>query len=360
MLALYLSDIHLDASTIALITSATPLFSLATQPFLGSLADRVQSPRKVALIALGMSVLFDLLFMSTHFIPLLLISSATVLSLYNAVTPLTDRIGVSSPYDFGKVRMWGSIGFAIAAQICGIIYDVIAPISIFVLFIFGTIITMYCIFMVLDPVFAEKGDSNETYDAKQAYKALFHNSRFMIFLIITIFFWGANTCNFTYISVFFKSVGGTASQVGTYQLFATMFEVPAILATDFVIKKFSYKTIMIFTCVMSIVNFVWYATLPSPSAIIAVFVFKGLSTVLFTMIQVRLMMEIVDERYVSTAFGLQAMAGRGLGAVVVQMIAGHIIDAFPTMSPYYFFLTGLIVVSLLFSFLFKEKPRTSH
>lgn len=55
---------------------------------------------------------------------------------------------------------------------------------------------------------------------------------------------------------------------------------------------------------MSVVNFVWYATFqPNRNLIVAVFVFKGLSTILFTMITVRLIMEIVEDKYVSTAFG---------------------------------------------------------
>lgn len=66
--------------------------------------------------------------MFSHQLIILLITSASILALFNAVTPLTDRIGVSSPYDFGKIRLWGSVGYAISAQLCGLVYDVIAPI----------------------------------------------------------------------------------------------------------------------------------------------------------------------------------------------------------------------------------------
>ena len=48
MLALYLSDIHFNAQQISLITSAAPLFSIFAQPYLGTLADRFRSPRKVS------------------------------------------------------------------------------------------------------------------------------------------------------------------------------------------------------------------------------------------------------------------------------------------------------------------------
>lgn len=69
----------------------------------------------------------------------------------NAVTPLTDRIGVSSPYQFGKIRLWGSLGYAVMAQISGILYQYISPFSNFMAAILGTLLTIICIYMVSDP-----------------------------------------------------------------------------------------------------------------------------------------------------------------------------------------------------------------
>ena len=147
---------------------------------------------------------------------------------------------------------------------------------------------------------------------------LVHTRTFIIFLFISLFFWGACLTNSNYLSLFIRSLGGSASQVGTYQLCATLFEIPMILATDYIIKKISFRNIMLFAIFMSMVNFAWYASLPAVSLIIYVFVFKGFSTVLFTMITVRLVMVLVKDEYVSTAYGIQAMLGKGLGTMVFQ------------------------------------------
>lgn len=40
----------------------------------------------------------------------------------------------------------------------------------------------------------------------------------------------------------------------------------------------------------------------------------------FTMITVRLVMVLVKEEYVSTAYGIQAMLGKGVGAMLFQLI----------------------------------------
>ena len=71
-------------------------------------------------------------------------------------------------------------------------------------------------------------------------------------------------------------------------------------------------------------------------------------------------MEIVEDKYVSTAFGLQATVGRGIGAAVVQLIGGKLIDSFSTMTPFYLFLSVLIVTALVLSLTFKEKSAQNH
>ena len=91
---------------------------------------------------------------------------------------------------------------------------------------------------------------------------------------------------------------------------------------------------MIFAIIVSMINFAWYASLPTVEYIIYVFVFKGFSTVLFTMITVRLVLVLVKEEYVSTAYGIQAMLGKGLGAMAFQLIGGRIIDTY-SMSAFY-------------------------
>lgn len=362
VMALYLANVaHMNANEVAMITSATPLLSIFTQPLLGTLADRFRSPRKVAMASLAITLVMNFVFMFTRSFILLLISSGLILSIYNAVTPLTDRIGTAAPYPFGRIRIFGSIGYAISAQISGLIYDRIAPQAPFVMFIAAAVLCIICIYRVNDPVVDTSSKTeDDSFSVKDAYTSLFHNRPFMIFLFINVFFWAASMCNNNYLSLFITSLGGKASHVGTYQLFSTFFEVPCILTTDFFLRKFSYKKLLMFSTAMAALQYFWYSTLPSPSLVIAVFVFKGFA-IFFTMAQVKLVLDIVDSRFVSTAYGLLYMAGKGIGTVIVQLIGGRLIGAFPTMHYYYLFLTGLAVAAFVITLFFNtgKKPQTA-
>lgn len=362
ILSMYCQDIGMSASQIAYIVSFAPLLSIATQPFFGYLADKWKSPKKVSILLMALTMVCMFTFaISRHFL-ILLLSSGFAISFMNAVTPLTDRIGVSSPYQFGRIRLWGSVGYAMMAQVSGILYQYISPFSNFMAAVLGALITIICIYMVSDPKISETvqlPENENQLSTKMIMLELLHNKAFMIFLIISLFFWGACSTNFNYLSIFIRYLGGSASQVGTYQLCATLFEIPMILATDYIIKKISFRNIMIFAIVMSMINFAWYATEPTVDLIIYVFVFKGFSTVLFTMITVRLVLVLVKDEYVSTAYGIQAMLGKGLGAMVFQLIGGSIIDAI-SMSAFYWFLFAGTAIALLFALFFKIPKRSEN
>lgn len=359
ILSMYCQDIGMSAFQIAYIVSFAPLLSIATQPFFGYLADKWKSPKKVSILLMILTMLCIFIFALSRNFWILLLSSGIAVSFMNAVTPLTDRIGVSSPYQFGKIRLWGSVGYALMAQVSGILYQYISPFSNFMTAILGAFIMIICIYMVSDPKISEPAQLEENtkkLSTKTIMVELLHNKPFMIFLIISLFFWGACSTNFNYLSIFIRYLGGSASQVGTYQLCATLFEIPMILATDYIIKKVSFRNIMIFAILMSMINFAWYATEPPVHLIIYVFIFKGFSTVLFTMITVRLVLVLVKDEYVSTAYGIQAMLGKGLGAMVFQLIGGRIIDAV-SMSAFYWFLFAGTVFSLMFALFFKIPKR---
>ena len=349
--AIYCQDVGMSASQISYIVSFAPLLSIATQPFFGYLSDKWRSPRKVSMMLLGIIAICTFIFSITRSFWLLLLTSGLAVSLWSAVMPLADLIAASAPYDFGKIRLWGSVGYAFMAQISGILYEYISPFSNYIASILGTILTIICVYYVFDPKIDDTKESKSNLSTKVIMKELIHNRPYIIFLIISFFFWGASMTNYNYLSLFILSQGGTSTQVGTYQLFSTLFEIPMILATDYITKKVPFRYILMFAIGMGIFNFAWYASLPSVNWIIYMFIFKGFSTVLYTMITVKLIMLMVKDEYVSTAYGIQCMIGKGIGVTIVQLIGGRLIDTV-SMSGFYIFLACMVVISFICTFFF--------
>lgn len=92
---------------------------------------------------------------------------------------------------------------------------------------------------------------------------------------------------------------------------STMFELPVVLFSDKIMKQFSYKHLMIFACLLTIIRFVWYSTCPDPQMIMWMFFFQGLTSIIFILVAVRIIIDIVDERFVNSAYGVSSMLAKG-------------------------------------------------
>lgn len=58
-----------------------------------------------------------------------------VMVLVNGTNPIVEKIATTSPYPYGKIRIWGTIGYAAGTQMAGFLYDAISPSAIFIAFV---------------------------------------------------------------------------------------------------------------------------------------------------------------------------------------------------------------------------------
>lgn len=357
IISVYLAGINCSATEISLITSAAALFAVVTQPVTGFLADKFRSPKLIAIIAGALTIVSGLLFAYTRSFFFLFLLNGFTQGFLNGITALSDRLATASPYPFGSIRVWGSILYAVAAQVSGIVYDYISPLANYYIFAVGLLIMLFSFYMMNDakPLVTGKVVKVTT---KEVIQHLWHNKPFKIFMLIYILFQGPSSAQMVYLPLMIKGLGGTTTIVGTTLLFSTLSEIPAVLFSDRYMKKISYKSLMIFACILSIIRFVWYSTCPSPYMIMSVFFFQGLTTIVFILVAVRIILDLVDEQYVNSAYGISSMLARGLSALIFQIIGGQILDAIPGTGGFtvlYLLFASSITVALILCFKFKFK-----
>lgn len=361
IISVYLAGINCSATEISLITSAAALFAMATQPITGFLADKFRSPKKVAIITGILTIIFGLLFAYTKSFIFLFLLNGFTQGCLNGITALTDRLATAAPYPFGTIRVWGSLLYAIAAQISGIVYDYVSPLANFYIFAAGLVVMIFSFYMMYDakPIVVNKTKKVTT---KEVITHLWKNKSFKIFLLIFILFQGPSSAQSVYLPLVIKGLGGTTTIVGTTLLLSTLSEIPAVLFSDRYMKKVSYKTLMIFACLLSIIRFVWYATCPNPYLIMSVFFFQGLTTIIFILVSVKIVLDLVEEEYVNSAYGISSMLAKGFSALIFQFVAGIILDYFPGNTGYtvmYLLFATSITLSLILCFKFKFKFKQS-
>src|SRR3954447_14095593 len=121
----YLKSIGLSQTSIATLLSFGPLIAILAQPLWGRIGDRAQSKNRVLqVLSLGSAVSILLLPVSHQYFYLLLIV-CMVTFFQTSINPLSDAITLEhlarTKWNFGPIRLAGTIGFAIMSVAFGIV-----------------------------------------------------------------------------------------------------------------------------------------------------------------------------------------------------------------------------------------------
>ncbi len=121
----WLSAKGIDAEGIALILATGIVIKIAVNPLVAHFADRSGARRTImlALIA-GATICFAAFYVVDGFVPILFANLA-FLALWSPVMPLGESLTVlaarAKGFDYGRVRLWGSIAFVAAAAGSGMV-----------------------------------------------------------------------------------------------------------------------------------------------------------------------------------------------------------------------------------------------
>jgi MFS transporter, PPP family, 3-phenylpropionic acid transporter len=119
----WLAGRGLSAGEIGVLLALAQWVKLAANPLAGIAADKSRAPRPVmVLLSAGAALGFALLLPARGFVPVLLLGVLVSASL-SALLPLGDHVALRVAYarnlDYGRVRLWGSLGFIAATLVAG-------------------------------------------------------------------------------------------------------------------------------------------------------------------------------------------------------------------------------------------------
>ncbi len=332
IISVYLAGIGCDATEISLITSSSALFAIITQPVAGLIADKINSPKTVSLVCAVAAIISGMMFAySKSFIFLFLFNGATQ-GMLNGIVALSDRLATAAPFPYGTIRVWGSILYAIGCQVTGLVYESISPTANYYIFALSMLLTIAGFIGMYDAKLQKPAIKPKT--SENVFQVLLKNKPFLLFLLIYSLFWGTAGAQAVYMPLMMTDSGATTGLIGTTFLLGALSEIPMVLFSDKIMSRFSYRALMIFACVMSLIRYGWYATIPNPTYIMYAFFFQGTTTIVFMMVTVRLMMELVDERYLNSAYGISNMIAKGIAVVIFQIVFGQIVNFFGYTAMY--------------------------
>ncbi len=334
------SSIGIDGKTSGLIFSSGSLIAMLFQPLMGILADKTKKNKEILsslMLAIGiMSIVFYFYSnVKMSFIIFVLYSMAVF-----GVMPLIDGIAVSTTYPFGKLRLWGSIGFAAGSFISGKSISLFGNKSFLIVTLIAAISTIVII-MSLEKIDVKESEKANFKDIKNLMK----NPDYLVFLMFTIIILGVVNAHNSYFSIYFTKIGGNTTFFGIVVFLLTMSEVPFMNLSARGTVKYGSKNLLVVAGVMCIVRWGVYYFFPMPNVIAGTFLLQGASIGIFFGLASAYIKTIVSKKTISTAITTFMAAGT-LGGTILQLISGNILDKYGIESIYFMFfiLCGIAVV----------------
>ena len=345
LISVYLIGKGYSASQVSLLISAASLANMVTQPFIGSLTERF-GMRPVNMVLFGASCFAGGLFVIAPNFAIIVLAYALMNLIMNGVNPVVERMATSSPYSYGSVRMWGSIGFAAGTQLTGLLYDNIAPVAPYVAFIFAMLLAILG-FWGTNPRVAEAESANiESGGEPVSTKDLLTNKKFLYYLVLQVIFAAVTGAAYSFCSVFLTTKGLEASTASTVLSIATLLEIPLLLFSNKFMDKIPNKTLLLGIFGLVLIEMVIYGlNMPLPLIIVATFIGRHPPAIINIMANMKVVNTIVDPRQQITGLALVKTC-QSFGTIISNNIGGQIADAagYPAM---FLFLCALIGVGLV-------------
>ncbi len=355
LISVYMLDKGYSASQVSLVVSASFFSSMIVQPIMGVLNDAI-GIKKVTIYSFLLIIVGAICFMQANNLLLLTIWYSAVLMLVNGVNPVMDVLAAQSPYTYGKIRIWGTFGYAMGSQLAGLIYKFISPQAIFIVFI-----GMMCV-SILGVLGIEPKQDQHPKKATQAKNdsyigQIFKNKTYLFYLIIVALYSGVGNTGHTYIPSMLEHSGLSVNVATTVVAISVICESPLIFFSYLFMDKLPIKKLLYIPLLILLLQYVIYGLdLGLTSKILLTLMSKHATGMLLIMVTLKIVANVVDEKYLVTAIALVQTA-RNLGTILIQNIAGDIIDksGYEMMS---FFLAGVMIVVLVLAFFLKvpNKP----
>lgn len=338
LLSVYLSEVEkMNGYQIGTIMSAGPIAMMIMQPIWGMVCDWSGKPAKILSLTTLLAGVLALGYLFIHDYQWLVIIAIILAVFQSAIIPVSD--GISLQYatrvkaNYGNLRLYGSLGFALAVFIMGRLAETTIGLSIIFYSFFITLVISAYLALRLPEEPQSMAKPNLIFGVKE----LLSIKRFLVFLAITFLIFGPNLANNVYYGLFIEDRGGTYTGIGIAFLLAVLSEIPFMRAAGSWVNKIGLLPIVLIAAFSSLLRWALYYFEPSLNLVYFTSVMQGLSIGLFVPAGLQYLRKIVPVHIMVTAITFYSAIGNGLGNWFSTFTAGIIMEKADIYTVYLFF-----------------------
>ena len=324
LINVYYSQLGLTGSQIGVLAALVPLMTLLIALPVSALADRRAMRVSVLTVALaGLATM--LLFLGLPKVFVAILPVAAILSAFRAPTgPISDslivRMSVRHGVDYGNLRLWGSLGFAISAVVFGWVWG---EVGLGWMFAGAALLFVPVVAVSLSleegPKVARK--------AQRPLREIVRDRGLVILLVATYLAQGGLLVSSFFGGVYLIELGGTAVLVGLLFAILAIAEIPTMRWTRPVMARIGGPRTLLLAYALVAAGVLGFAVAPTPAFFLAAAGVRGLGWGFCFVATVRLLDMRVPQEWASSVQALMYAGGFGLAPLLASLAAGVVYDA---------------------------------
>jgi len=333
---LYYDEIGFSGVQISAINVLGSAALILVAPQIGFVADRAKSKQMVLLAGL-LIFAFSLgsIPLLKSFIPILLLwiiyrtisgpLYSTSENLSYSVAAKTSEKGNSS---FGSIRLWGSVGFALATLLAGWIYQEYGIKANTVFFLVMIAMSILTLMLTSKSVLDSEEEKHEEKLSLNAILKLIVSHRYLFFMALALSLSDPTQDGIrNFEPIYMSNLGLEAGMIGFANMLSAISEVPFMVYADRIIRKFGIRNIILFVFVFDILRrlAVWF--FPTSGMVFATSVLTSFSFTFRLVCSVTLVNLTLPKNVTSTANAFIGVTMFSLGFMVSNAIGGFVYDS---------------------------------
>lgn len=344
----YLQQAGLSGQQIGLLSGVLPLVALASNPFWGALADRWQIHRQVlafcALISGGISLLFAPVSGFWALVGLVILLSFFRTPIPAIVDASVMDLVKQTGSNYGRQRMWGSLGFVLFSFGIGSLLSLENLNPIF--WLHGLLLGVGCGLLALLLPIERRENPTGLWDG---LGVMLRRPGFAGFLLALVLAGIGLSGYVNFLSLHMMALGGSSAQVGLAWALAAILEIPMMGLGSRWLARFNYR-LLIFISFLGF-GIVWTAMglATTPNALLIAVPFAGASYAVFWMAAVGYASEVAPPGMGATAQSLIGAAQAGLGWAIGSILSGILWDSLGGQGVYLASAGVIVVAAVIFA-----------
>lgn len=342
---LFYQELQFTGPQIGLLVGLSPLITLLTTPFWTGWADTRRQHRLVmSLILVGAALSLMVLPLLTSFWPVLLL--ALLFSIfYSPLTSFADSATMFMLAErkemYGRVRVGGTIGFGLAAPVAGFLVQSYGLKAAF----WGGAVLLLLALLVSQKLVHGQAPSHEA--TKTGFRDLLVNRQWYFFLALAFFGGVAMSATNNYLFPYLQELNANESTMGLVLTFGTFSEIPVLFFGYYLLKRFRPYGLLRLAMVITGLRLMFFALSRSPSHILILQLFNGLTFPAMWMAGVAYADEQAPAGLRTTAQGLFGVMVGSIGAAAGGFMGGALLESLRGRGLFLLYGTITLVATIL-------------